>query len=76
MKNLLCAITLMFGVCQASQAQVYFPSGSAKPINPGAATQDLNRQQAHPRPKARRFVCRDGTRHTARICRRGHGGVR
>ncbi|PWF48424.1 hypothetical protein [Massilia glaciei] len=76
MKKLLCAITLLLGVCQASQAQVYFAPGSAKPLNPGAAAQDLNRQQAQPRPKVRRVVCRDGTRHTVRVCRRAHGGVR
>ncbi|HAT30474.1 MAG TPA: hypothetical protein DCW29_06340 [Janthinobacterium sp.] len=77
MKKLVCLLTLLLGASQAAHAQVYFAPGSARPINPGAATRDLDHpRHARPRAKGQRvLVCRDGSRHIASICRR-HGGIR
>ena len=77
MKKLLCVAALLLATVPFTQAQINFGPGSARPINPGAATRDLDRQ-ALPRPavKARHVMvkCGDGSRHIARVCRR-HGGV-
>ena len=77
MKKILCIAALMFAAAPFAQAQVHFGSGSARPINPGAATRDLQRL-ALPRPavKARHVMvrCGDGSRHIVRVCRR-HGGI-
>ena len=75
MKRLLCTLALLLAA--NAHAQVYFESGSTKPINPGAATVDLPRdQRARPVVKVRQKLvrCRDGSRRTARQCYR-HGGV-
>lgn len=77
MKKLLCMLALVFA--GSAQAQVYFESGSTRPVNPGAVNADIERQQrARPPVKARtRLVrCRDGSRRSARMCRRVGGGVR
>lgn len=77
MKKLLCVFALILGSAGAAQAQVYFGSGSDRPINPGAAQRDLDRQQtARPPVRARQKLvrCGDGSRRIARLCRR-HGGV-
>jgi hypothetical protein len=77
MKKLICMFALILGASTFAQAQVYFGSGSARPINPGAATREVDRQpRVHPPAKARERVvhCRDGARRPARLCRR-HGGV-
>lgn len=75
MKKLLCMLVLLLG--SSAQAQVYFEPGSARPINPGAATRDLDRQQrVRPPVKVQQKLvrCRDGSKHTAKMCRR-HGGL-
>jgi hypothetical protein len=77
MKKLLCALALMVGSSAVAQAQVYFGPGSVRPINPAAATRDLDRQErVRPAVKVRQKLvrCRDGSKHIARLCR-GHGGV-
>jgi hypothetical protein len=77
MKKLLLAFALILGSVGAAQAQVYFGSGSERPINPGAAKRDLDRQErARPPLRARPKLvrCGDGSRRVARLCRR-HGGV-
>jgi hypothetical protein len=77
MKKLLCALALLLGASAGAQAQVYFEPGSAKPINPGAATHSVRSQQrAHAplRVMPRLVRCRDGSRHTLRGCR-SHRGV-
>ena len=77
MKKFICVFALLLGTSAIAQAQVYFGPGSDRPINPGAAKRDLDRQErARPpvrmRPKLVR--CGDGSRRVARLCRR-HGGV-
>jgi len=73
MKKLFCLSALILGACSFAQAQVYFGPGSARAINPGAATRDIDRR-AHVQPRAKaRVRCRDGSMHGARVCRR-HGG--
>ena len=77
MKKLLWVLALMLGSVGAAQAQVYFDSGSARPINPGAAKHDLDRQQrarAPMRARQKLVRCGDGSRRVARLCRH-HGGV-
>lgn len=77
MKKLLCMLALVFA--SGAQAQVYFESGSTRPVNPGAVNGDIARQQrARPPVKARAKLvrCRDGSRRSARMCRRVGGGVR
>lgn len=76
MKKLFVTIALVLGSIGAAQAQVYFDSGSARPNNPHAARQQVERQRAHPpvRVRERLVRCRDGARRVARMCR-GHGGV-
>ena len=73
-----CALIIgSIGSIGAAQAQVYFGSGSDRPINPGAARRDLGRQErvrSPVRPRQQLVRCGDGTRRTARLCRR-HGGV-
>jgi hypothetical protein len=75
MKKLFCIAVLSIGISPVALAQVYFGAGSARPINPGAASRDLQADN-RPRANARRILveCRDGSRHIARVCRR-HGGV-
>ncbi|MEJ7806521.1 MAG: hypothetical protein WKG03_11465 [Telluria sp.] len=76
MKKLLCM--LAFVMAGSAQAQVQFESGSARPINPGAATVTIDQQQRlRPRIKVKKLVrCRDGSRQrVARSCKY-HGGVR
>ena len=59
MKKLLCVFALILGSAGAAQAQVYFGSGSDRPINPGAAQRDLDRQQtARPPVRARQKLVR------------------
>jgi hypothetical protein len=77
MKKLICIAALVIGISPFAQAQVYFGSGSARPLNPGAATRDIERQpHARPHVKSHRVLatCRDGSKHISRVCRR-HGGV-
>jgi hypothetical protein len=81
MKKLLPIAALMIVISPFAQAQVHFGPGSARPINPQAATRDLDRQLADRSPakapqKPRRTLveCRDGSMHIAQVCRR-HGGV-
>jgi hypothetical protein len=77
MKKLICVLALMMGSSAVAHAQVYFGPGSVRPINPAAATRDLDRQErVRPATKVRQPLlrCRDGSKHTARLCRR-HGGV-
>jgi hypothetical protein len=80
MKKFILACVLVIGSIGsigAAQAQVYFGSGSDRPINPGAARRDLDRhERARPpvRPRQQLVRCGDGTRRIARLCRR-HGGV-
>ena len=77
MKKLLCVAALLLATAPFAQAQVNFGPGSARPINPGAATRDLERQvRDRPAVKARHVMlkCRDGSKHIARVCRR-HGGI-
>ena len=77
MKKLFCIVVLMLAISPFVQAQVHFGPGSARPSNPGAATRDLDRQaRARPRAKAHsnQVHCRDGSKHSPRVCRR-HGGV-
>jgi hypothetical protein len=73
---LACALIIgSIGSIGAAQAQVYFGSGSDRPINPGAARHDLDRHERVRPPVRQRLVrCGDGTRRLARLCRR-HGGV-
>jgi hypothetical protein len=77
MKKLICAFALILGSSAFAQAQVYFGPDSARPINPDAATRDLDRQpRVRPPVKARQKLvrCGDGSKHLARACSR-HGGV-
>ena len=77
MKKLLCMFALL--LAGSAQAQVQFESGSARPINPGAAMVDVPRHvRAQPRDKVKpRLVrCRDGSRRTLRQCKRYGGGAR
>jgi hypothetical protein len=77
MKKIIGIVALILGISPFAQAQVYFGSGSARPVNPGAAKRDLDRQ-AHTRPRVNAHQvlvpCRDGSKHSGRLCRR-HGGV-
>jgi hypothetical protein len=75
MKKLICMLALLLG--SSAQAQVYFESGSARPVNPGAATRDVDRQQRAPRRvkvQQKLVRCSDGSTRTARMCR-SHGGI-
>ncbi|MES2758473.1 MAG: hypothetical protein V4693_13955 [Pseudomonadota bacterium] len=75
MKKLIVMLALLLG--SSAHAQVYFDSGSARPLNPGAAKRDVAEQRrVQPAPKVRPKLvrCRDGSRRQARLCR-GHGGV-
>ena len=76
MKKLLCALTLLLAMAPLARGQVYFPSGSARPDNPEAARRDVQRRPVVRRPNVRtnRFRCRDGSMHTARVCKR-HGEI-
>ena len=77
MKKFVVTVALILGAMSAAQAQVYFDSGSARPKNPQAAHNNIQKQQrAHQtvRPRERLVRCRDGARRIARMCR-GHGGV-
>lgn len=78
MKKLLCMLTLLLAGAASAQAQVLFESGSSRPINPGAATDQAVRQ-AGVRPtvkkRAKLYRCRDGSKRTYRQCSR-HGGIR
>jgi hypothetical protein len=80
MKKFLCVCALLItgiGSIGSAQAQVYFGSGSDRPINPGAARRDVDRHERMRAPvRAREHAvrCGDGTRRLARLCR-GHGGV-
>jgi hypothetical protein len=77
MKKFILVFALILGAGSAAQAQVYFGPGSARPVNPDAATRDLDRQpraRAPVKARARLVRCGDGARRTARLCRR-HGGV-
>lgn len=77
MKKLLCVFALIVGSVGAAQAQVYFPSGSDRPINPGAATHEIHRQERARTPhraRPKQVRCGDGSRRIARLCRH-HGGV-
>ena len=76
MKFFTCLFVAALCLSPLAQAQVTFNSGSAQPNNPEAAKRDLNRRPVvAPRSRAKRNLvrCRDGSRHTARVCRR-HGG--
>ena len=71
MKRIAFLFILALGIAPLAHAQVYFNSGSAHPNNARAAERNLDRRVA-----VRGTVrCRDGSRHTPRVCRR-HGGVR
>lgn len=75
MKRLLCTLALLLAA--NAHGQVLFESGSTRPINPGAASVDLQRDgRARPVIKVRQKLvrCRDGSRRTVRMCGR-HGGV-
>ena len=77
MKKLFCMLALALGVSAGAQAQIQFESGSARPINPGAAAPAIEQQQrarAPVRVYTKVVRCRDGSRHTPRACKR-HGGV-
>ena len=77
MKKLFCIIAFVLGAVPLAQAQVYFEPGSVRPINPGAASRTLDRQEhvRQPVKLPRALVkCRDGSKHIARVCKR-HGGV-
>jgi hypothetical protein len=77
MKKLLHIAALTIAISASAQAQVHFGPDSTRPINPRAATRDLERQkpnQAKTTPQRVLVECRDGSRHIARVCRR-HGGV-
>ncbi len=79
MRKFLCTLALLLAALPGTQAQaqVYFGSGSTKPINPGAASAEIaeqRRAQPPTRPRVKLVRCRDGSRHTARVCKR-HGGV-
>ena len=82
MKKFICACALILASVAsigAAQSQVYFGSGSDRPINPGAAKRDDDRQQrvrAPVRVRERLVRCVDGTRRVARLCRRHGGGAR
>ncbi|MBC7414136.1 MAG: hypothetical protein H7327_04280 [Herminiimonas sp.] len=78
MKKFLCAVTLLICMAPLAQAQVYFPSGSARPNNPEAARRDVERRPVQRRPvvKGNRVRCRDGSVHTARVCQRHRGIAR
>jgi hypothetical protein len=76
MKHFFCMLALALGA-GAAQAQVQFESGSARPVNPGAADRAIAAQQrarAPARLDTKVVRCRDGSRHTLRACKR-HGGV-
>ena len=78
MKKLLCMLTLLLGGVASANAQVYFESGSAKPVNPGAATHQVARQATarhYVKVRPKLYRCRDGSRRTAKQCVR-HGGIR
>lgn len=78
MKKLFCALALALGMCTAGQAQIQFESGSTRPVNPEAANPAIERQQrarAPVRVYTKVVRCRDGSRHTPRVCKR-HDGVR
>ena len=78
MKKLLCVLTLLLAGAASAQAQVMFESGSAKPINPGVATQQVVRDttvRPYVKKRAKLYRCRDGSKRTYRQCSR-HGGVR
>ncbi|WP_426103571.1 hypothetical protein [Massilia sp. TSP1-1-2] len=74
MKKLLCMLAMV--LAGSAQAQVHFESGSTRPINPGAATVQIEQQQRMaPRVRVQKLVrCRDGSRRMVRQCRH-HGGV-
>jgi hypothetical protein len=77
LKKFIFVCALLIGGIGSAQAQVYFGSGSDRPINPGAARRALDRQErVRPPVRARqqRVRCGDGSRRVARLCRR-HGGV-
>jgi hypothetical protein len=77
MKKFILACSLIIASVGAAQAQVYFGSGSDRPINPAAARHDIDRHErmrAPLRPRQQLVRCRDGSRRVARMCR-GHGGV-
>lgn len=78
MKKIFCMLVLAMGVGASAQAQILFDSGSTRPINPGAANPAINHQQQRARVPVKVYAkvvrCRDGSRHTARACKR-HGGV-
>ena len=76
MKKLLCMFALL--LAGSAQAQVQFESGSARPINPGAAMVEVPRHvRVQPRVVKPRLVrCRDGSRRTLRQCKRYGGGAR
>lgn len=62
------------GIAPLAQAQVYFNSGSAQPNNARAAERNLDRRAVARGQTVRKVRCRDGSRHTSRVCRR-HGGI-
>ena len=80
MKKFICMCALLItsiGAVGSAQAQVYFGSGSDRPINPAAAKRDVDRHErmrAPVRPREHSVRCVDGSRRLARLCRR-HGGV-
>jgi hypothetical protein len=78
MKKILCALALLLGTCASAQAQVYFEPGSARPINPGAATQPTRSyQRAHaPLRMAPRVVRCRSHHHRRATCRRYRLGHR
>lgn len=74
MKRVAFLFILAFGITPLAQSQVYFNSASAQPNNARAAERDLDRRATARRPAQRTVRCRDGSRHTPRVCRR-HGGI-
>lgn len=74
MKRFAFLFVLAFGMTPLAQSQVYFNSASAQPNNAQAAERDPDRRATARRTVQRTVRCRDGSRHTPRVCRR-HGGL-
>ena len=75
MKRIALIFIFAIGITPLAQSQVYFNSGSAQPNNARAAERNLDRRAAARGQVQRTVRCRDGSRHTPRVCRR-HGGIR
>ena len=74
MKRIAFLFILALGATPLAQAQVYFDSASARPNNARAAERNLDHRRAARGQVQRTVRCRDGSRHTPRVCRR-HGGI-